>query len=229
MDHTAFRSAMDEPQSRNNSRRQRVRIGLVFLMVGVVVFIIGTEPERFGLDRSPVTGFVQISVFLVGLAMICMGGYISLNALWNGRQKTIAADIGLRLVSTGYVISFASGWPISSALEARSTPTFPILARQADWGDVWGSDDHHRLRVDDPILQSQPIKRGLQANPIAASISSLVLSFNSSSPCRSASACSNASKALDVVFGDYRLAGFVKQLAQPGQHTIFVIRRRQPL
>ena len=69
----------------------------------------GAEPVLFGLDRSPVLGFVQIAVFLIGLAMICLGGYLTLNALWIGKQRTIAADFGLRLVSTGYVIAVFSG------------------------------------------------------------------------------------------------------------------------
>ena len=89
--------------------RIRIRIGLVVVILGLLLFVLGADPGLFGLDRSPVVGFVQIAVFLVGLAMICLGGYFSLNALWNGMEKTIIADIGLRLVSTGYVISVASG------------------------------------------------------------------------------------------------------------------------
>ena len=100
---------MEEKKNRNNGKVTRIRIGLVILILGMVVFILGAEPALFGLDRSPVLGFVQIAVFLVGLAMICIGGYIALNALWNGKQKTIAADFGLRLVSTGYVIALFSG------------------------------------------------------------------------------------------------------------------------
>lgn len=87
----------------------KIRFGLVVLTLGFLVFLLGMAPEMFNLDRSPVVGFVQIAVFLVGLAMICLGGYICLNSLWNGRQKNIAADIGFRLVSTGYVIAAVSG------------------------------------------------------------------------------------------------------------------------
>jgi len=87
----------------------KIRIGLVVLILGFLVFLLGLDPEMFNLDRSPVTGFVQIAVFLVGLAMICLGGYVCLNSLWNGREKNIAADIGFRLVSTGYVIAVISG------------------------------------------------------------------------------------------------------------------------
>ena len=90
-------------------RRFRIRIGLAFAIVGFLVFLLGVSPGLFNLDRSQPTGFLQIAVFLVGLGLICIGGYISLNTLWNGMEKTIIADVGLRVVSTGYVIAVASG------------------------------------------------------------------------------------------------------------------------
>lgn len=86
-----------------------MRFGLGVVILGLLIFILGVNPGLFGLDRSPVIGFVQISVFLVGLAMICLGGYFALNTLWNGVEKSIAADIGFRLVSTGYVICVTAG------------------------------------------------------------------------------------------------------------------------
>jgi hypothetical protein len=91
------------------ARRYRIRIGLGFVILGLLIFILGIDPQVFNLDRSPMVGFIQIAVFLVGLAMICLGGYLVLNTLWNGTEKTIAADIGYRLVATGYVVAVASG------------------------------------------------------------------------------------------------------------------------
>jgi hypothetical protein len=81
----------------------------------------------FNLDRSPVTGFVQIAVFLVGLAIICIGGYFTLNALWNGSEKTIAADVGLRLVATGYVIAVASGMADVFGFGTHPFPKIPYF------------------------------------------------------------------------------------------------------
>jgi len=98
-----------QTRPRSGISRGRIRLGLLITFVGLVIYLIGAAPEMFGVNRSPVTGFVQIAVFLVGLAFMCLGGYVNLNALWNGQPKTIAADIGLRLVSTGYVIAVASG------------------------------------------------------------------------------------------------------------------------
>jgi hypothetical protein len=85
------------------------KLGLGLTFFGFIVFILGVRPGLFGLDQSPVVGFVQIAVFLVGLAIICIGGYISLRTFWRGQEMSIAADIGLRLVGTGYVIAVFSG------------------------------------------------------------------------------------------------------------------------
>jgi hypothetical protein len=84
-------------------------VGLVVVLVGFLIFMLGAKPAFFGLDRSPVIGFVQIAVFLVGLALVCIGGYSCLMALWKDTPPSIAADIGLRLVATGYVIAVFSG------------------------------------------------------------------------------------------------------------------------
>jgi|LSQX01.3.fsa_nt_gb hypothetical protein len=87
----------------------KVRIGLGLAIVGYLLFLLGARPSIFGLDRSRVIGFVQISVFLIGLGIITVGSYLTLNAVWPEGKKTIAADIGTRLISTGYVICVFTG------------------------------------------------------------------------------------------------------------------------
>jgi hypothetical protein len=67
------------PVLQSTSKSLRVRVGLVITVIGFIFFVIGAKPEWFGLDKSPVVGFVQIAVFLVALAIICIGGYIGLN------------------------------------------------------------------------------------------------------------------------------------------------------
>lgn len=97
------------PDTQDTPSRARVRLGLILTLVGFFIFIIGTKPAWFRWDNSPVVGFIQIAVFIVGLGVICLGGYIGLLALWKGSPRTIAADIGSRLVATGYVISVFAG------------------------------------------------------------------------------------------------------------------------
>ncbi|OGO40689.1 MAG: hypothetical protein A2Z03_04845 [Chloroflexi bacterium RBG_16_56_8] len=107
--------------------RLRIQLGLVTTFFGLFVFIVGAKPNWLGWDRSPVVGFVQIAVFLIGLALICLGGYLGLLALWKGAQRTIAADIGLRLVSTGYVMAVFAGMAALFGMGSHPLPSVPYF------------------------------------------------------------------------------------------------------
>ncbi|MCU0486167.1 MAG: hypothetical protein MUC85_08665, partial [Anaerolineales bacterium] len=87
----------------------------------------GAHPAWFGVDRSPVIGFVQITVFLIGLGLICFGGYLVLAALWNGSPKSIVSDFGLRLISTGFVIALACGMADIFGLGSHTSPMIPYF------------------------------------------------------------------------------------------------------
>ena len=103
---------------------RRIQFGLIIAVGGFLVFIVGARPELFLLDRSPVVGFIQIAVMLVGLAFICIGGYLSLVGLWKGNQLSIAAELGVRLISTGYVIAVFCGLADIFGLGSHPTPEF---------------------------------------------------------------------------------------------------------
>ena len=128
----------DIPSVRKTNGRLRTRIGLGATILGFLIYLMGAEPGLFGLDRSPVVGFVQIATFIVGLGIICLGGYISLAALWNGGQKSIASDIGLRLVSTGYVIAVACGMADIFGFGSNNYPTVPVFGIYQQIGFVLG-------------------------------------------------------------------------------------------
>jgi hypothetical protein len=123
---------------RKTNGRLRIRFGLGATIFGFIIYLLGAEPGLFFLDRSPVVGFVQIATFLVGLGIICLGGYISLAALWNGGPKTIASDIGLRLVSTGYVIAVASGMADIFGFGSNNYPVIPIFGIYQQIGVILG-------------------------------------------------------------------------------------------
>ena len=103
------------------------QLGLLITIIGFIIFSLGAKPEWFGLDRSPVVGFVQIAVFLVGLGVICMGGYIGLVALWGDAERSIAADIGLRLVATGYVMAIFTGMADVFGMGTQPLPDVPFF------------------------------------------------------------------------------------------------------
>lgn len=128
----------DSVPVRKTNRKLRIRLGLGVTIFGFIVYLLGAEPGLFFLDRSPVVGFVQIATFLVGLGFICLGGYITLAALWNGGPKTIASDIGLRLVSTGYVIAVACGMADIFGFGSNNFPVIPIFGIYQQLGVILG-------------------------------------------------------------------------------------------
>jgi len=117
---------------------RRVRMGLGVTLLGFLMFLLGARPSLFGLDRSPVIGFVQISVFLIGLAFICIGGYITIMALWKNRTPSIAADFGLRFVCTGYVIAFFAGMADVLGIGSHPLPGIPYFGELQSFGVLVG-------------------------------------------------------------------------------------------
>jgi len=133
-----LRSQPDDASRYENPVNFRVRIGLTITFLGLFIFVVGAKPNWLGWDRSPVVGFVQIAAFLVGLAIICLGGYISLLTLWHGMQRTIAADIGLRLVSTGYVIAVFAGMADLFGMGSQPLPQVPYFGPWQAFGVLIG-------------------------------------------------------------------------------------------
>jgi hypothetical protein len=105
----------------------RIRFSLILVPLGLLIFTIGTKPVWFGWDRSPVVGFTQIVVFLIGLALICLGGFVGLSSLWGREQRSIIADIGLRLVGTGYVIAVFTGLADVFGMGSQALPKVPYF------------------------------------------------------------------------------------------------------
>lgn len=118
--------------------QRRVRIGLTTTLFGFTVFLLGARPGIFGLDRSPVIGFVQIAVFLIGLAIICLGGYTSLMALWKFQRASIAADFGQRFVATGYVIAVFCGMADVFGFGSHTLPAIPYFGEWQAHGVMFG-------------------------------------------------------------------------------------------
>jgi hypothetical protein len=105
----------------------RIRFSLITVSLGLLVFAIGAKPNWFGLNRAEVVGFVQMVTLLIGLGLICIGGYVGIAALWGREQRSILADIGLRLIATGYVISIFAGMADVFGMGAQTLPENPYF------------------------------------------------------------------------------------------------------
>jgi hypothetical protein len=108
----------------NHFSSRRIQFGLILAIGGFLILMVGARPDLFLLDRSPVLGFVQIAVILAGLAIICVGGYVCLSGLWKGRTPSIAAEIGVRIISTGYIIAVFAGLADIIGLGSHPYPEF---------------------------------------------------------------------------------------------------------
>jgi hypothetical protein len=127
-----------KPEEIRYFSRRQVIWGISITLVGLFFFILGARPGIFGLDRSPVIGFVQTIVFNVGLATICLGGYLCMKGLWKKRATSIIADIGVRLVSTGFVIALFSGMADIFGLSSKGTPRIPYFGPVQAGGVIIG-------------------------------------------------------------------------------------------
>src|SRR5262245_56299234 len=105
----------------------RIRLRLAITWIGLLIFAIGAKPVLFGLDSSAVVGFVQIVLFLFGLAFLCLGGYMGLHALWWNLERSIIADIGSRLVSTGFVFCTFAGLADIFGMGSHPFPQVPYF------------------------------------------------------------------------------------------------------
>lgn len=81
-----------------------IRGSLTTVLVGIFTLVLGLRPDLFGLDRGLYIGFIQIIMILIGIALLTIGAYISLNAFWGCTEKSLLADIGSRSIMTGYTI-----------------------------------------------------------------------------------------------------------------------------
>lgn len=119
--------------------KKRVYIGLIIIAIGFFIFILGTNPGIFNLDRSPAIGFVQSATFSFGLAIICIGGYVSLKASRRALyEQSLLEDIGLRLIGTGYLLSLVSALADVFGLGTQSWPALPFLGPSQAIGVVIG-------------------------------------------------------------------------------------------
>lgn len=112
---------MSKEQTKNNTPEEpkenvpvlypqlRIKVGLLATFFGFLLVVLGAKPEFFGMDRSPVIGFMQTATFLVGLGVIGISGYFCLMCFWPKGYTTITADFGIRLLATGWLIAVFSG------------------------------------------------------------------------------------------------------------------------
>lgn len=118
--------------------QRSLRNSLIVTLVGFLILVLGAKPSLFGLDRSPVIGFVQTATFIVGLGIICLGGWRSLKSFWKGKQVSLTADFGLRIVATGYVIAVFTAMADVFGFGSHPLPGVPFFGPLQSRGVIIG-------------------------------------------------------------------------------------------
>lgn len=116
---------------------------IFFLLIdiaGLFFFLLGFQPGIFGLNRSPVMGYLQAVVLLFGLGMVMVGTYAIQSLLRPvGQLLSILEDIGVRLSATGYVL-FAVSTTADFNWAGKPPPSGSAVCRNA--AKNWAVDQH---------------------------------------------------------------------------------------
>jgi hypothetical protein len=114
-------------ENKNTPRKINFRIisGFISLVLGLMIFLMGTDPKLFGLARTVTNGSKEVGFTVLGLGIVCVSGVVTLKALWKGAPLSFACDIGARLVATGYLVSFTSA--IAHVVGIVSHPGLKLL------------------------------------------------------------------------------------------------------
>jgi hypothetical protein len=89
-----------------------VAVTIALIAAGFFLFVIGLFPGLFGLDWTPGIGLLQITTLLLGLTVMTLGAYVyaRLTRPKAEPERSLRADIGVRLMATGLVVAYGSGY-----------------------------------------------------------------------------------------------------------------------
>ncbi len=126
-----------------NSHKPRPRWLIFFLVLdftGLGLFLLGMQPWIFGLDRSPVIGYLQVVVFLFGLGFVVLSSF-AIEKLFrpSNQPVTIREDVGARLAATGYVLVAVSSTADLIGLGSHPLPGSPHLGTLQSIGLLFGT------------------------------------------------------------------------------------------
>lgn len=101
-----------QPSERPNLSTSRLaRFGVATVVFGFFVFLIGVYPDLIRLELTPGIGLLQIGCLLFGITVMTFGAYIYAYATRHRAQpRTLREDVGLRLMASGLVIAYTTGF-----------------------------------------------------------------------------------------------------------------------
>ena len=99
------------PERPNLNTSRLARFGVATVVFGFFVFLIGVYPDLIRLGLTPGIGLLQIGTFLFGITVMTFGAYIYAYATRHrALPRSLREDVGLRLMASGLVISYTTGF-----------------------------------------------------------------------------------------------------------------------
>jgi hypothetical protein len=93
------------------STSRLARFGVATVVFGFFLFVVGLFPELVRLGITPGIGLLQIGIFLFGTTVMTLGAYIYAYATRHrALPRRLREDVGLRLMATGQVVAYATGF-----------------------------------------------------------------------------------------------------------------------
>jgi len=99
------------PERPNLSTSRLARFGVATVVFGFFVFLIGVYPDLIRLGLTEGIGLLQIGTFMLGITVMTFGAYIYAYATRHrALPRTLREDVGLRLMASGLVIAYTTGF-----------------------------------------------------------------------------------------------------------------------
>jgi hypothetical protein len=110
------------------SRSRLARFAVATIVFGFFVFILGLFPDLIRLGLTPGIGLLQVGLFLLGISIMTLGAYIYAYATRHrAMPRRLREDVGVRLMATGLVIAFATGFADKLGIGSHFGAERPLL------------------------------------------------------------------------------------------------------
>ena len=95
---------------------------MTVVLLGFFIFAIGVDPDLIGMNRSQIIGFVQMGVWMTGLTILLLGATATVRVVRNGKPHSLRADVGVRLIATGYVVAATASYADFLSIGSHQMP-----------------------------------------------------------------------------------------------------------
>lgn len=89
--------------------RLRRNVTLILFGIGLIFTALSLGAEFLGLDITPGFGMVQMFQLLLGITALTAALFFHINTLRQESERSLQADIGVRLAATGLVFAYVTG------------------------------------------------------------------------------------------------------------------------